>query len=343
MKALILKEYNKFEYSDIAIPKIKENEVLIKVKACGICGSDIYGMDGSTGRRIPPIIMGHEASGIISEIGKNVKKWKIGNKVTFDSTIYCGNCYYCLQGHFNLCENRRVIGVSCNEYSQNGAFAEFIAVPENILYKLPDNITFEEASMIEALSVAYHAVKRISFDNNNIPVVIGAGMIGILIIQILKFFGYKNIIAIDINDEKLEYAEKFGANFIFNFQKDKIKEKIFKITHNRGADLVFEAVGISSTINIAIDILKKGAALICIGNLCSKIEIPLQTIVKKELTIYGSCCSNGEYPTCIDMIIQKKVDVKSFISAVIPLSEGVKWFKKLYNHKSGLFKVILKP
>lgn len=343
MKALILREYNKFEYTDIDIPEIKKNEVLIKVKACGICGSDIHGMDGGTGRRIPPIVMGHEASGIISKIGKDVKNWEIGNRVTFDSTIYCESCYYCLNGYKNLCDNRRVLGVSCNEYKQNGAFAEFIALPENILYKLPDEITFEEASMVEALSVAFHAVKRVPVDTDNVPVVVGAGMIGLLIIKVLKLSGYKNIIAIDVFDEKLNLAKQNGASFTFNLTRDNVKEEILHVTNNRGVDLAFEAVGITDTINTAIEVLKKGASLILVGNICSEIKMPLQTIVKKELTIYGSCASNGEYPECIDMIFQKKVDVKPFISAIAPLSEGISWFKRLYDHESGLMKVILKP
>ncbi len=343
MKALILKEYNKLEYTDISIPEIKNNEVLINVKACGICGSDVHGMDGSTGRRIPPIVMGHEASGIISKIGKNVKNWETGNRVTFDSTIYCENCYYCLNGYKNLCDNRKVLGVSCDEYRKNGAFAEFVAVPENIIYELPDEITFEEASMIEAISVAYHAVKRVPVNVNKTPVVIGAGMIGLLTINVLKQFGYKNIIAIDIYDEKLDLAKKNGADFTFNSTKGDIKENVFRLTDNRGADLAFEAVGISNAVNTAIDTLKKGASLILIGNICSEIKMPLQTIIKKELTIYGSCASNGEYPECIEMILQKKIDVNPFISAVAQLSEGASWFKRLYEHESGLMKVILKP
>lgn len=343
MKALILREYNKFEYADIDIPDIKKNEVLINVKACGICGSDVHGMDGSTGRRIPPIIMGHEASGIISKIGKDVRNWEIGDRVTFDSTIYCESCYYCMNGQKNLCDNRRVVGVSCFEYKQNGAFAEYIAVPENILFKLPDEITYEEASLIEALSVAVHAVKRVPLSIDCTPVVVGAGMIGLLIIKLLKLSEYKNIIAIDIFDEKLKLAVQNGASFAFNLTKYDVKKEILDITRNKGADLAFEVVGIADAINTAIEIVKKGADLILVGNLCSAVEIPLQTIVKKELRIHGSCASNGEYPECVDMILQKKIDVKPFISAVAPLSEGISWFKRLYEHEHGLLKVILKP
>ena len=137
MKALVLAEYNQFIYKDVPEPKIGPRDVLVQVKACGICGSDVHGMDGSTGRRVPPLIMGHEASGIIADIGQEISGWQIGDRVTFDSTMYCGSCYFCRQGRINLCDNRRVLGVSCDEYRQHGAFAEYVAIPQHILYPLP--------------------------------------------------------------------------------------------------------------------------------------------------------------------------------------------------------------
>ena len=149
MKALTLESYNNFSYNDVPDPVYGDDDVLIRVNSCGICGSDIHGMDGSSGRRIPPIIMGHEASGTIESVGKNVHSWKSGDRVTFDSTIYCGKCDYCNNGQVNLCENRRVIGVSPGSYKQNGAFAELVSIPARILYKLPDSLSFEEAAFVE--------------------------------------------------------------------------------------------------------------------------------------------------------------------------------------------------
>src|SRR5436305_2439710 len=143
MKALVLKDYKKFSYEDVPAPQAGPKEVLVAIKACGICGSDVYGMDGSSGRRRPPIIMGHEASGIIESVGSGVSSWKTGDIVTFDSTIYCGECFFCRSGQINLCDNRRVLGVSCEDYRQNGAFAEFVVLPERILYRVPKNLEFE--------------------------------------------------------------------------------------------------------------------------------------------------------------------------------------------------------
>lgn len=344
MKALILKKYNTFEYADMEKPLIKsDDEVLISVKACGICGSDVHGMDGSTGRRIPPIVMGHEASGVIAEIGENVTEWKPGDNVTFDSTIWCGNCYFCRHGQINLCDNRRVAGVSCEEYRQNGAFAEYVVVPQHILYRLPEGITFEQAAMVEALSIAFHAVKRTPISLNDTAVVVGAGMIGLLVIQSLRNASCGNIIAVDIDDEKLSLAKTMGADFVFNSGAVRVKEEVLKLTHNRGADCAFEVVGISPAVNTGIDAVRKGGSFTLVGNLSARIDFPLQAVVTKELTLYGSCASNGEYPACMDMIVRKKIDVDSFISAVAPLSEGASWFKRLYDKEKGLMKVILTP
>ena len=173
-----------------------------QVKACGICGSDVHGMDGSTGRRVPPIIMGHEAAGVDrSSSGSDVGGWAEGDRVTFDSTIYCGQCCFCRQGRINLCDNRRVLGVSCDEYRQDGAFAEYVAVPRHILYRLPEGLAFRRAAMVEPLSIAVHAVGRMHARAwTTRPSSIGAGMIGLLVIQALRAAGCGRIIAVDIDD-----------------------------------------------------------------------------------------------------------------------------------------------
>jgi L-iditol 2-dehydrogenase len=343
MKALVLAEYKKFEYLDVPDPAIGPDDVLIKVKACGICGSDIHGMDGSTGRRQPPIIMGHEAAGIIAKVGKDVANWKIGDRVTFDSTIYCGKCFFCLKGLINLCDNRRVAGVSCDDYRRDGAFAEYISVPQHILYKLPEGISFENAAMVEALSIAFHAVERTAISLNDTAVVLGAGMIGLLVIQSLRMAGCGKIIAIDIDQGKLDLAIKHGANVSLNSKKDEVKTEILNLTDGRGVDVAIEAVGISATVQLGIDCLKKGGIMTLVGNISPTIELPLQSVVTREITINGSCASCGEYPACLEMIADGKIDVDSLISAKVPLSEGSIWFNKLYNKEPNLLKVVLIP
>src|SRR4051812_27572496 len=162
MQALLLTEYRHLELTEAELPPVGSTDVLIRVAACGICGSDVHGYDGSSGRRIPPIIMGHEAAGVVVEMGAAVDRVHVGDRVTFDSTIFCNNCDACRRGATNLCQSRRVLGVSCGDYRQQGAFAEFVVVPQHIIYTLPPGMPLEHAAMIEPVSVAVHSVKRLA-------------------------------------------------------------------------------------------------------------------------------------------------------------------------------------
>ena len=343
MKALVLEKYNELVYKDVPDPVIKSNEVLVRVMACGICGSDVHGLDGSTGRRIPPMIMGHEASGVIEKTGADVTGWKIGDRVTFDSTVYPLNDWYTLEGLYNLSDNREVLGVSPGSYKRDGAFAEFIAIPQHILYKIPDKVTFKQAAMVEAIAVALHSINIAGIKPGDKCVVVGAGMIGIFILKLLKISGASTIIAVDINQKRLEQAGKEGIDHIFLSTDKDLYEKILVLTNNRGADISFEAVGMSESVNIAIDTLRKGGKTILVGNISPKVEFPLQKVVTRELSVLGSCAIRGEYETILNLLEKGKISVDDQISAVAPLSDGAHWFKKLYNKEDDLNKVILVP
>ena len=343
MKALVLKEANRFEYEDVPSPQIGAEDVLIRIKASGICGSDVHGMDGSTGRRIPPLIMGHEASGIIVEVGHNVTGWSAGDAVSFDSTIYCGKCYFCRRGQVNLCDNRRVLGVSCTEYRQNGTFAEFVAVPQHILYGLPEGLSFVRAAMVEPVAIALHAVSRTAISLNDTAVVVGSGMIGLLVIQALRLAGCGQIIAVDLDQGRLDLACELGADVGLKSDATDVLSDVRARTDNRGADVSFEVVGITPTVKLATQCVRKGGSVTLVGNLSPEIELPLQSVVTRELTLNGSCALSGEYPACFDMMNRGAINVDRLISAVAPLSEGASWFQRLYHGEPGLMKVILEP
>src|SRR5882724_12442128 len=196
MQAMLLKEYMHLKMVEMPVPSIGPDDVLVRVRACGICGSDVHGMDGKSGRRIPPLVMGHEASGEVVETGARVRDLKPGDRVTFDSTVYCGRCFHCARGEVNLCDNREVLGVSPGPYRRHGAFAEYVAVPRRIMYRLPDNLSYEQAAMIEAVSVAVHAVNLTPVVLGDTGVVVGSGMIGILTIQALRAAGCARVIAV---------------------------------------------------------------------------------------------------------------------------------------------------
>lgn len=344
MKALVLESYNNLVYKDMPEPEYKPNEVLVRVKACGICGSDIHGFDGSSGRRNPPLIMGHEASGVIVEVGSAVKNYKVGDRVTFDSTVYDLDDWYTLKGKYNLSDSRMVLGVSPKEYKRHGAFAEYVVVPEHILYHLPDSVTFEQAAMVESVAVAAHAIDLTPVNLRDTALVVGTGMIGLFLVQLLKLSNAGTIIAIDIDDQKLALAKKFGADHTFNSATDSyIHEAILALTHNRGADVAFEAVGVSATIKMAIENVRKAATVTLVGNISPKVEIPLQAVVTREVRLQGSCAIAGEYGIVLELIEKGLVDVDSLLSATAPLQDGADWFRRLYAKEPGLNKVILQP
>jgi L-iditol 2-dehydrogenase len=343
MKALVLKAYKQMEITDLPEPPIGPREVLIRVRACGICGSDVHGFDGSTGRRIPPIVMGHEAAGVVAQVGSEVDRFKAGDRVTFDSTIYCGNCFFCRRGDLNLCDRRRVLGVSCGDYRQHGAFAEYVAVPEHIVYSLPERFSLEHACLIEPVSIAFHAVDRSRIALGATAVVIGAGMIGLAVIQALRLAGCGRIFAADLDERRLELARQLGADETCNPQNGDLATAVKQATDGRGADVAVEAVGATAPVNLAVNCLRKGGTLTLIGNVAPKIEFPLQLAVTRELTVLGSCASRGDYPACISMMSRGLVQVAPLISASAPLAEGPQWFDRLYRQEPGLMKVLLKP
>lgn len=343
MKALLLTEYKQMEVADLPEPTIGPDDILIRVRACGICGSDVHGFDGSTGRRIPPIVMGHEAAGTVEAVGANVREFAPGDRITFDSTVYCGNCFFCRRGDINLCDNRQVMGVSCGEFRRHGAFAEFVSVPARICYQLPENLPFEHAAMIEAVSIAVHAVNITPMQLADTAVVVGTGMIGLLVVQALRNAGAGRIIAIDIDNNKLAMARQLGADYAFNSKDVDAAEEVRKLTGGRGADVAIEVVGATAPIATAIASLRKGGSVTLVGNVSPKVELPLQAIVTRQIRVQGSCASSGEYPACIDLLARGAIKVDPIISAQAPLADGPSWFARLYAHEPNLMKVILKP
>ena len=343
MQAMLLNEYRKLQMTDIAVPEPAPDEVLIRVAACGICGSDVHGYDGSTGRRIPPLVMGHEASGVIAAVGAAAGEYVAGERVTFDSTISCGACGFCKTGAINLCDNRQVLGVSCGDYRRNGAFAEYVAVPARIVYRLPDTLGFAEASMIEAVSVALHAVRLTAPEPGSTALVVGAGMIGLLILQSLRVAGCKNILVTDLDASRLELATQLGASAVLLAGKEDISARVRRMTGGRGADVVLEAVGSAPTVRLAIDAARKGATVTLVGNVAPEVPLPLQSVVSRQIRLQGSCASAGEYPEAIALLASKAIDVTPMLSAVAPLSEGPRWFERLYAREANLMKVVLTP
>jgi L-iditol 2-dehydrogenase len=342
MKALLLSQYNHLEMTDCPVPTPGAHEVLVRVAACGICGSDVHGYDGSSGRRIPPIVMGHEAAGTIAALGSGVANFAVNDRVTFDSTISCGVCAYCRRGEINLCENREVLGVSCGDYRRAGAFAEYVTVPAHIVYRLPETISFPEAALLEAVAVAVHAVSLAKITPNSTALVMGAGTIGLLCMQALRVAGCALIFIADIDESRLEVAKTLRATLTLKAGSD-LNKQVKQLTNGEGVDVVVEAVGRNKTVASSIDSVRKGGTVILVGNISPEVTLPLQKVVTRQIRLQGSCASAGEYPRSIELMASGEINVKPLITAVAPLAEGPEWFKRLHAGEPGLTKVVLTP
>ncbi len=343
MKALLLSEYRHLEITDLPSPVPAADEVLIRVSACGICGSDVHGYDGSSGRRIPPIVMGHEAAGVVSVIGAEVRKVCVGDRVTFDSTVFCGVCPYCLRGEINLCDNRNVLGVSCGDYRRAGAFAEFVTVPERIVHRLPESLAFPQAAMLEAVSVALHAVSLSRIEPGQTALVLGAGMIGLLTMQALRVAGCSSVYVADVDVSRLKLAESLGATTTLLATGSDLTSQISGLTNGRGVDVAVEAVGINDTVTAAVNCVRKGGTVTLVGNISPEVTLPLQKVVTRQIRMQGSCASSGEYPQAIELISTGKIKVQPLITAIAPLEDGPRWFERLYSREPNLMKVVLTP
>ena len=229
MKALVMETYKSLLYKDVPEPVLTgAHDMLVRVKAVSICGSDVHGFDGSTGRRRPPVIMGHEASGEIVQIGDEVTDFAVGDRVTFDSTIYCGACRFCRSGDMNLCDNRKVLGVSCEEYRQDGAFAEYVLIPDRIAFQIPEGLSFVEAAMTEPAGVAAHAARITPIGLGESMAVVGSGLIGLLLIQVLRASTSGIIIALDTDEKRREASLRFGAHVALDPADVQLQAKIAK-------------------------------------------------------------------------------------------------------------------
>jgi len=343
MKALVLENPNQLVLKQLEKPRPKDDEALVRVKACAICGSDVHGLDDSTGRRHPPIVMGHEASGIVEEVGGAVTDFQPGDRVVFNSTLFCGKCRYCRRGMQNMCVSGKVFGVSSDSYRLQGAMAEYIAVPARILHRLPDAVSFEQAALVEPLSIALHAINSAEISLDDVAVVFGAGTIGILLVKLLGLSSCGKVIAVDIDEAKLEFAAKNGADYAFNPAGIDLQARILERTQGEGADIAFEAVGVPATTRAGIECLRKAGSLVLLGNLTPSIDISIQKVVLKQLKLIGSYAFANEAETSLKLMAEKLVTVDDLISVVAPLAEGPQLFERLRSGEKGLRKVILAP
>lgn len=270
--------------------------------------------------------MGHEITGTVEDIGSDVSKIKIGDKVTVDQIESCGNCYACRIGRFNACSNLKVRGVYID-----GGHREYITVNEKYVYKLPDNIDLIDAVMIEPFTIAFHTVNRAKIKNDDIVFVLGAGALGRSIIKAASLIT-KNIIATDISDDKLKEAINLGAKYTINTKNENLLEEVHKITNGSGANVSIDAIGISDSLNKLIDISSNAGCIVVMGYPNELSEIPMYKITYKELDIIGSRIQYGQFENVIKSVENGQLNISKMISHKFNFNDIDKAFKAFDNN-----------
>ncbi|MGI6160449.1 MAG: zinc-dependent alcohol dehydrogenase [Christensenellales bacterium] len=319
-------------------PSPKDNEVKLKMLYVGICGSDVHGYLGTTGRRTPPMVMGHEFSAEVVEIGKNVTKFKVGDIVTALPIYNCGECPNCLEGAINACDNREFMGTM----DVDGAFAEYLCCDENIVYKLPDTLDSKVGALLEPFAVAYHAVGRaMPLEGKNV-MVIGAGTIGLLVMMIAKHFGAKNIVVTDLSDDRLDAAKKFGADITINSGNTNVGEALEAEGLRKSIDVTFEAVGITPTAQQSVEYVRNRGTVVWVGNSAQMININMQQIVTRELSVLGTYIYIvKDYVESIELLDSGKIDISGLISDVVGMDEAEDMFKLLAAGDTTKIKILV--
>lgn len=346
MQALVLTRYKELEIQDLPVPDPGFGEVRVDIRAVGICGSDVHGYDGSSGRRVPPLVMGHEASGVIGAVGPGVDRWKQGDRVTFDSTVYRLDDWYSRRGRYNLSDGREVLGVATGEFSRNGCFAESVVMPAHILYEIPEGVSFEHAALVEPYGVAMHAVNLGEVEPGRTAAVVGCGTIGLCLVQILAAAGMRSVVAVDLDPGRRSIARAMGATHDVDPREGgdgAVTQLCRTLTDGRGADYSFEAVGTAAPLGTAIAAVRRGGTVVLVGNLAAEATVPLQRIVTQQIRLQGSCAIAGEFDQVLALLAAEKLRPDLLVSRVAPLSEGRQWFGRLYDAEPGLLKIILQP
>ncbi|MFA5859305.1 MAG: alcohol dehydrogenase catalytic domain-containing protein [Elusimicrobiota bacterium] len=315
-------EYNKIVVEDVPVPHAGKGEVVLKVIICGICGSDIHAFTGKHPFITPPIVPGHEMSGVIHELGDGVTGLKPGERVTIEPSIVCGTCPQCRAGRYNICDNLKVIGCQID-----GAFAEYLRVPADRVVKIPDTMTHDQAVFIEPAAVAVHTVIRAGIENLAAPsacvLITGAGTIGLMVLQTAVAFGAREIVITDTIDSRLELAKKLGAKYgvniktvtLTNWMKDKYGIQ-------NPVTLAFDCVGNEFSFDSCILTARKGARIVVVGVYPGKVPVNMSWVQDREFEIVGTLMyTRKDYVKAIELIDTGKIHNTELISKRVPLKD----------------------
>ena len=339
MRALVYEGPWQMPLRQIETPEPGKDDVVVAVRAVGVCGSDVHGFMGTTGRRVPPIVMGHEFCGVITAVGTQVEQHHAGDRVVVQPLLTCGGCENCRAGRPNICMNRGGLGMN-----MNGAYAEAVRVPQQMLYSLPAEMSWERGAMAEPLAVAMHAANLTPLALMDTLVIIGAGTIGLLTLLCARLRGAGTIIVTDRSSHRLEMARRLGADLAVNIAEQDPVAAVQAHTGGLGAHAVIEAVGVTAAVKQSLAVVRTGGHVTWIGNSQPEVELNMQQVVTRELTVRGAYGFNEEFGRAIEVLGRTDVfDVTQLIEAVEPLDAGPQLIHDLARGSLEAVKVILKP
>jgi threonine dehydrogenase-like Zn-dependent dehydrogenase len=321
-------------------PTPNQDEVLIRVEACGICGTDFHMFEGEYAYAIPPMILGHEFSGQVTQIGSNVKRISVGDRVAVNPNKNCGECIYCSRGKPHLCLNMKPYGIA-----QNGGFAEYCEVHSSVAIRLPEGVSYEEGSYVEPVSCAYHCIETASIFPGQSVAVFGPGAVGLILVQLAKASGARPVINIGTRDERLEKAKSLGADIIINSTREDALKRILDETQDVGVDVAIEAVGKGPVVKQAIDCVCKGGKAIVFGG-CSQsdfVQISPYVLLNREISVTSAWLNPYTSEKAVRAIQSRIVRVKELTSHTVPLPEISQGFEIMREKPRGFMKVIVKP
>lgn len=341
MKTAVMLGIGKMGFEDRPIPKVKDNEVLVKLEYVGICGSDLhYYETGAIGDYIvkPPFVLGHEPGGVVVEVGKSVKHLKVGDKVALEPGKTCGHCEFCKSGNYNLCPD--VIFFATPPV--DGVFQEYVAHEADLCFKLPENVSTLEGALIEPLAVGFHAAIQGEAKVGQTAVVTGAGCIGLVSVMALKAMGVSKVYVVDIMEKRLEKALELGADGVINGKEKDVVAEIMKLTDGKGCDLVIETAGTEITTVQAIHMAKKGTNIVLVGySKTGEMTLPMSLVLDKELTFKTVFRYRHIYPLAIEAVASGKVNLKGIVTDIFKLDEIQKAMDYSVNNKADIVKAVV--
>ena len=335
MKAVQIVKPNELRVIDVPKPTLDEhNNVLVKMTAAGICGSDVGIYHGTNAAATYPRIIGHEMVGVVAEVGPTAKKVKVGDRVIIDQVVPCGHCYACRKGRPNVCGNLQVRGVHID-----GGYREYMAVPDTDCYLVPDMLSDTEAVMIEPTTIAVQCCSRAQLESEDTVLIIGSGALGSSILRIVKQFQPRKIIVSDIDDAKLEEALKNGATDVINSLKEDVPARCHELTDGYGVTVSIDAACVKTSLITALNATGSAGRVITMGFSVAPTEVNQFAITSKELDVRGSRLQNRKFQDVIDLINAGKIDLRGSISHTFPLTEAQKAFDFVDSHDPSIRKI----